>query len=315
MRIIIAGGTGFLGRPLTAALAADGHQVVVLSRGERSPDEARPDAAPGAISTVAWRPDGSAGPWAAAVDGARAVVNLAGESLAARRWSAAQKARLVDSRILSTRSLVAAIKAAAHRPEVFVTNVGVGYYGTASPGEVTEQDAPGSDFLARLSVRWEDEASAASAFVGRVVLLRTGVVLAKDGGALARMVPAFRAFAGGPIGSGRQPMSWIHLADWIAIVRWTLATPAAVGPINATSPHPVANEEFARALGRALHRPSAMRVPAVAIKLMFGEMGETVLLGGQAAVPARAQQLGFRFTWPDIGAALEDVFRQDAPSS
>ena len=201
--------------------------------------------------------------WAAELDGASAVVNLAGESIAARRWSAEHKRRILDSRINATHSLVGAIDAAASRPAVFISGSAVGYYGPLGDEIVTETTPAGSDFLARVCAQWEAEANRASSPQTRVVCIRTGLVLERDGGALPQMLPPFKLGAGGPVGSGRQYWPWIHRADWIGLVRWTLQTAAASGPINATAPNPVTNKEFARTLGRALHRPAFMHVMAL----------------------------------------------------
>ena len=300
MKIIVAGGTGFLGRPLVEALAADRHEMVVLTRnGAATP--------PGGARAVHWLPNGDAGPWAAELNGAGAIVNLAGESIAARRWSAEHKRRILDSRVNATHSLVGAIGTAAAPPSVFVSGSAVGYYGLGDE-IVTETTPAGSDFLARVCAQWEAEANRASSPQTRVVCIRTGLVLEKDGGALPQMLPPFKLGAGGPVGSGRQYWPWIHRADWIGLVRWTLQTAAASGPINATAPNPVTNREFARALGRALHRPAFMPAPAFALRLMLGEMADALLLSGQRAVPAKAQRLGFTFGYTDVETALRSIF-------
>ena len=301
MKIIVAGGTGFLGRPLVEALAADRHEMVVLTRnGAATP--------PGGARAVHWLPNGDAGPWAAELNGAGAIVNLAGESIAARRWSAEHKRRILDSRVNATHSLVGAIGTAAAPPSVFVSGSAVGYYGPLGDEIATETTPAGSDFLARVCAQWEAEANRASSPQTRVVCIRTGLVLEKDGGALPQMLPPFKLGAGGPVGSGRQYWPWIHRADWIGLVRWTLQTAAASGPINATAPNPVTNREFARALGRALHRPAFMPAPAFALRLMLGEMADALLLSGQRAVPAKAQRLGFTFGYTDVETALRSIF-------
>lgn len=299
MRIVVAGGSGFLGTALNRSLAAAGHRVTTLSR------TGSPRGEPG--TAVAWNPDGSTGVWAAEIDGADAVINLAGESIGGKRWSRAQKAKIVSSRVLATRSLVEAIRHAADPPAVFVSGSAVGYYGPHGDEIVTEQTPAGRDFLADVCQQWETEAAKA-ADVTRLVTIRTGLVLARDGGALARMLPPFRLGAGGPVGSGRQYWPWIHRADWLAMVRFALETPAVRGPLNATAPHPVTNAEFARALGRAMHRPAFMPAPAFALKLLLGEMAEGLLLSGQRAVPARAEQLGYRFTYKNLPSALSELF-------
>ncbi|MBI3401116.1 MAG: TIGR01777 family protein [Acidobacteria bacterium] len=281
MKILIAGGTGFLGRPLAAALAAEGHDVAVRGR-----------------SGVA----------ASDIDGASAVVNLAGESIAGRRWTAAQKQRILDSRVQATRSLVTAIQGAAAPPPVFISGSAVGYYGPLGDAAVTEEAPAGSDFLAQVCVQWEREALLAASDRTRVVCVRTGLVLEKDGGALPQMLPPFKFGAGGPVGSGRQYWPWIHRDDWIALARWAIKTPAVSGPINATAPTPVTNADFARALGRAMHRPAFMPAPGFALRLLLGEMADGLLLSGQRAVPAKATRLGFQFKYVNLKDALQAIF-------
>jgi hypothetical protein len=302
MKIVVAGGTGFLGRPLAQTLAADHHAVVVLTRDGATnppPDRAR---------AVRWLPNGDTGPWAAEISGADAIVNLAGESIAARRWSAEHKRRILESRVNATRSLVEAIRTAAAPPPVLVSGSAVGYYGPLGDEVATEATPAGSDFLAGVCAQWEAEAQRASSPHTRVACIRSGLVLEKDGGALPQMLPPFKLGAGGPIGSGRQYWPWIHREDWINLVRWTLQTPAVSGPINATAPNPVTNKEFARALGRAMHRPAFMPAPAFALRLMLGEMADALLLSGQRAVPAKAQNLGFAFRYSQLDEALRAIF-------
>jgi uncharacterized protein (TIGR01777 family) len=298
MRVVIAGGTGFLGRPLSRALASDGHDVVVLTRG--STDRSQ--------RAVTWTPNGESGPWASTIDGADAVVNLAGESIAAKRWTAAQKQKILDTRVQATRSLVTAIRSVAVPPALFVSGSAVGYYGPRRDEVVTEDTPPGSDFLARICVTWEEEARRAATGHTRVVCIRTGVVLEKDGGALPQMLPPFRFGAGGPVGSGRQYWPWIHRRDWIDLVRWAIQTPDLSGALNATAPHPVTSADFARALGRAMHRPALMPAPAFALRLMLGEMADALLLSGQRAVPSRAERGGFTFTYRTVDDALHAIF-------
>jgi len=303
MKIVIAGGTGFLGGALVSTLARDGHDLVVLTR------RARGGPATAACAYVAWTPDGAAGPWASLVDGAGAVVNLAGESIAGRRWSAAHKQRVLDSRVHATRSLALAIRAAANPPPVFVSGSAVGYYGALGDQPIAEDAPAGSDFLARVCVEWEREAAGAASDRTRLVCVRTGLVLEKDGGALPEMLPPFRFGVGGPVGSGRQYWPWIHRDDWVALVRWAIATPSASGPLNGTAPNPVTNAEFARALGRALHRPAFMPAPGFALRLLLGEMADALLLSGQRAIPAKATRAGFTFTYSNVDEALRAIFR------
>lgn len=300
MPIVIAGGSGFLGQPLARALAQDGHEVVILTR--RSPAMGRDGS-----RAVEWTPDGSVGPWAATVSGAAAVINLAGESIAAKRWTVAQKQRIRDSRVLATRSLAGAIERAPTPPAVFISGSATGYYGPLGDEIVTEEHRAGTDFLAHVAVDWEAEAMTAQART-RVVCVRTGIVLARDGGALPKMLPPFRVGAGGPVGSGRQYWSWIHRQDWIDLVRFAIRDPAVTGPLNATAPAPVTNAEFARALGRVLRRPAVMPAPAFALKLLLGEMAEALLLSGQRAVPAKAERLGYAFTFARLDDALRALF-------
>jgi uncharacterized protein (TIGR01777 family) len=234
-------------------------------------------------------------------------VNLAGESIAGSRWSNARKQHILDSRVQATRTLADAIAGASRPPPVFVSGSAVGYYGPRGDEVVTETQPPGSDFLARVCTAWEAEATRAAS-VTRVVCMRTGLVIENGGGALPRMVLPFKFGIGGPLGSGRQYMPWIHRDDWVALVRWTMATAAADGPINATAPNPVTNTEFSRALGRALHRPAFMPAPGFALRLALGEMADALLLSGQRVVPAKAEQLGFRFRFTHLDDALRAIF-------
>jgi uncharacterized protein len=301
MRIVIAGGSGFLGRALSEHLVSAGHRVLALTRrasGSRQPwDEPR--------TALSWTPDGRAGDWAPALDGASAVVNLAGESIAAGRWTADTRRRITESRVLATRSLVAAI-GALRQPPALVSSSAQGFYGDRGDEELDESAAPGEGFLSAVCRRWEEEASAADR-VTRVVLLRTGIVLSTRGGALPRMLLPFRLFAGGPLGSGRQFTSWIHLADWVHIVSLAAADDRARGPINLGSPAPVRNRDFAAAIGRTLRRPSVVAAPAFALRLLLGERADELLLSSTRMVPSAALALGYRFRFDDAESALADL--------
>jgi uncharacterized protein (TIGR01777 family) len=291
--VVIAGGSGFLGQKLEKRLTGEGHRVILLSR------------RPGRADTVTWRPDGSAGNLAPHLEGVDAVVNLAGEGIADRRWSASRKAALRSSRILATRTLARAMAACRRPPRVFVSASAVGYYGPHGDEPVTESTPPGSDFLATLCIEWEQEAQAASTQT-RVAIIRTGLPLSADGGALAKMLLPFKLGGGGPFGSGNQYMPWIHVDDWTSLVAWLIGDERAAGAFNATAPAPVTNRAFARALGRALHRPAVMPMPAFALRLAVGELA-TALLTGQRALPTHAERLGFRFVYADIDAALASL--------
>lgn len=309
MTIILAGGSGFLGRSLAARFTAAGHTVRTLTR----------RATPGSATHVAWQPDGSAGPWAATLADADVVINLAGEGISDKRWTPARKQALRTSRILPTRSLVRALADAPTRPRLFLTGSAIGFYGAHDDEPVTEQTPPGRDFLAELCVEWEGEAAAAASATTRVALVRTGIVLHPEGGALASMLPPFRLGIGGPMGTGRQYMAWIHLDDWVALVEWLVAASSAapappslpdghVGAWNATAPNPVTNADFARALGRVLHRPAVMPIPGFALRLLLGEFA-TFLLTGARVRPARAEREGFRFRYPELEPALRALLR------
>jgi hypothetical protein len=313
MRIVVAGGSGFLGLPLCRRLAADGHDVTVLTR--TLPPGARAGTPDRRVTRVGWAVDDDPGRVARAIDGADAVVNLAGESIAARRWTARQKDRIRASRLDATRALDAAVRASARRPACLVNASAVGYYGDRGSEELSETSAPGSDFLARVCVEWEREALRLEQGGLRVTLIRTGIVLDESGGALAKMLPPFRLYAGGPIGSGRQFMSWIHRDDWIEIVRWSLGSSEVRGPVNATAPTPVTNAEFGATLGRVIGRPSWLPAPALALKLMLGEMAESLLLFSQRVLPVRATALGFEFRYRTLEAALAAALAPRASST
>jgi len=294
-KIIVAGGTGLLGTALVGALQDDRHMVVVLTRRPTRDNEVR------------WSPQYAEGLWTSALDNAHAVINLAGASIAGGRWTTARKAAIRDSRIQATGALVKAIAALGQPPPIFISSSAVGYYGSRGDEPVTETTAPGSDFLAHVCRDWEAAASQLSP-AARVVLLRSGVVLARHGGALPQMALPFKLFAGGPAGSGRQFMSWIHLHDWVATVKWALASQHIAGPLNVTAPEPVTNKDFSRSLGRVLGRPAWLKAPSFALRLMLGEMADALILGGQRVLPAVAQQHGFAFQYPTLESALRQIY-------
>lgn len=306
MKIVIAGGTGFLGLPLTASLLAGSHRVVVLTRHEQA------RVAPGA-KAVLWDQSTTRQGWSKEIDGADVVINLAGEPIGDHRWSAAQKQRIEDSRINATRHLVAAIANAKQPPAVFVSGSAVGFYGPCGDEFVTEETGAGNDFLAGVCRRWEAQAVEASSPRTRVVCVRTGLVLDTAGGALPRMLPPFRLGFGGRAGSGRQYWPWIHRTDWINLIRFAIDTPDVAGPMNATSPEPVTNQVFARELGKVLGRPSFVPASRLALRLVLGEMADALLLSGQRAVPAKADRFGYQFTYEKLPQALAALFSKSAP--
>jgi uncharacterized protein len=306
--LVVTGATGFIGAALVPALRAAGHPVTVLSR-----DADRARRALGDVTAVTADLQ-TAGPWTSALAGAAAIVHLAGEPVAGRRWNARIKQRLRDSRVETTRTLVEAIAAlpAASRPRALITSSGIDYYPFAldardtefDDDEVTEADPPGDSFLARLCRDWEAEARAAQPLGVRVACMRTGMVLG-PGGALARLTTPFRLFAGGPIGSGRQWVSWIHRDDAVRAYAAAVADDRYTGPINLVTDS-IRNADFARALGAALHRPSWLPVPGFALRVALGELADYAL-HGRRAVPTRLRALGFTWTHPTLAEALAGI--------
>jgi hypothetical protein len=302
-RVVVTGATGLIGRALVSELQARGDAVVVLSR-----DDQRARRQLGSdVEAFTWADPLSTLAPESALAGADSVIHLLGEPIA-QRWSDDVKRRIRDSRVLGTRNLVAGFLEVpeAKRPQVLVSQSAVGYYGPRGEERLTEKASPGDDFLAEVVEAWEAEAQAAEDLGLRVALTRTGVVLDAHGGALAKMLPAFRAGIGGPVGSGRQYLPWIHLADVVGALLFCLDHDTASGAVNLSAPDPVTNRDFSRALGRALHRPAVMPVPPVAIRLLYGEMAE-IVLEGQRAVPERLLELGYEFRHPDLDAALRDA--------
>lgn len=293
MKIVVAGGSGFIGEPLVRRLLSKGHDVAVLSRNPAKVDVGR---------GLQW--DGkSQGPWSAEVASADAVINLSGENVGEGRWTDARKKRLIASRLDSTQALIEAMRREPDRRRTYISASAVGLYGDRGDETLHESSDPGRGFLAELVTRWETAAREAEP-LARLVLLRFGVALAPEGGALKKLLLPFKLGAGGPIGSGNQWMSWIDRDDAVRLVEWALETEAARGAYNATAPRPATNRDFARALGAALHRPALLPTPAFALRLAFGEMADEAVLASQRAVPARAQQEGFEFQYPTLEASL-----------
>ncbi len=300
MRVVMAGASGLIGRAVAAALRAEGHQVQRLVR-----------RAPAASDEVFWDPaGGSLDP--AALEGADAVVNLAGRAIARWPWTRRARHEMVASRVGATRLLVETIGRLDARPSVFVSASAIGYYGDRDDEVLTESSDPGQGFLADLVQAWEAEARRARAYGARVVCTRFGLILAPRGGVLAPLLLPFRLGLGSPLGSGRQWWSWVHLDDVVGAVLAALRVPALDGPVNVVSPTPVTQREFARALGAALRRPAVLPVPAVALRLVLGAMADETILASQRVRPATLEAVGFAFRWPELRPALEDVLRRAA---
>jgi uncharacterized protein (TIGR01777 family) len=298
MKIVIAGGSGFLGTPLVPRLEAAGHDVAVLTRKTSSVRAGRP---------VPWDPARGEGAWTAEVAAADAIVNLAGENLGAGRWTAARKRSIIESRLASTNALVAAMETRGDQTRVFISASAVGYYATGNDAAFDERGPAGDDFLADVTRKWEVAAERA-AELARLVILRFGVVLAADGGALQKMMMPFRFGAGGPAGSGEQWISWIDRQDALRLIEWALENGSVRGIYNATAPEPVRNRDFARALGRVMHRPSLIPAPGFALRAALGEMAG-MLLNGQRVLPARAMTEGFSFRHPSLETALASILK------
>ena len=302
-KVLVAGGSGLIGTALTEELTRAGYEVVILSR---SPSEAGP--LPAGARAVEW--DGETlGPWASEVEDARAVVNLAGAGIADKPWTEERRRVLRESRISPTKVIVHAIENGAkvgNVVPVLLQGSAVGYYGAAGDREITEESPRGDGFLADLSVEWEEASAPVETDGVRRVLLRTGVVLAEEGGALPKMALPFKMFAGGPIGDGDQWVPWIHLRDEVRAIRFLLEHGEARGPFNLTTPEPVTNRQLAHFLGEVLHRPSFVKAPAFAVRTVLGKMADTVLQG-QRALPTKLAGLGFTWDFPTVERALRDL--------
>lgn len=302
MRVVIAGGSGFIGRQLTRSLVGDGHAVVVLTRGA----DRRADAE--GVRFVTW--DGcTGGSWAEALDGADALVNLAGENIANGLWTKARRQRILESRLLAGQACLEAIEQVSRRPRVLLQASAVGYYGDRGD-TVLEENAPaGTGFLADVAQHWEASTAAAESLGVRRVVLRTAVVLGRDGGALPRMLAAFRAYLGGPLGSGRQWFPWIHLDDVVGAIRWLMECPDVAGPFNLAAPGTVTQRTWAEALGMGLARPARLRMPATLVRLFLGTMGRELFLASARVLPRRLLEAGYAFRFPSLSDALADLLQ------
>jgi len=300
MKILVTGSTGLVGTALAGALAGAGHTVCRLVRPESTAQGRAKDG-----FDVPWNP--ATGELGGAAVGADAVVNLAGASIAGGRWTPERKALLRSSRVDTTRALVTAVAKMNARPKVLVSASAIGYYGSRGDELLTEESAAGANFLAGLAREWEAEAVKAEALGIRVVLARIGIVLARHGGALAKMLLPFKLGVGGRIGSGQQWMSWVTLYDVVEILRFALENGAVQGAVNVVASNAARNAEFTRELARALHRPALFPAPTFALRLALGEMADALLLSSQRVVPQKLQQLGYHFLHPDLAAALAAV--------
>lgn len=297
MKIVLTGGSGLIGRRLLKLFGAAGHELRVLTRHAGIN-------LPAGVKAFPWDPMKGPPPEESLLD-ADAVVHLAGEPVA-QRWTEAVQQRIRESRVQGTRNLVSGMGRMRRKPEVLVCASAVGYYGSRGDEELRETSGAGSSWLAEVCVAWEREANAAAEMGVRVTAVRTGIVLDPRGGALQKMLPAFRMGVAGPLGSGRQWMPWIHLADLAGIFQFAVEAPTLRGAVNGSAPLPVSNAEFTRELGKAVHRPAMLRVPEFALKLLFGEMAE-VLLASQRVLPAAVESAGFRFRYPQLGPALAEL--------
>jgi len=311
MRVVITGGTGLIGRALTRNLVQDGHEVVVLSRNPAI----QHGVIPPNVQIVAWDGRTPTG-WGHLVDGASAIVNLAGESLAGenfaalitKRWTPEQKRRIRESRLNAGSAVSQAIQAARQKPGLLVQASAVGYYGSRGDEILAENAPPGSDFAARVCIDWENSTADVEPIGVRRAVIRTGgVVLSLDGGAFPFMLLPFKFFVGGPLGGGKQWFSWIHIADEVSAIRFLMDNPKAQGAYNLTAPQALTNAEFSLILSQVIKRPAFFPTPAFMLRLLFGEKSE-VLLGSQHQVPVRLQELGFRWQFPTADAALRDLF-------
>ena len=297
MKILITGATGLIGSALQRSRRAKGDELLLASRKE-----------PKDKSFIQWdAKDGFAEP--DRLEGIDAVVHLAGENLSGLRWTDEKKKAIRDSRVLGTRSVVDAISHLKKKPKVFIASSAIGFYGDRGDEEMTETSGPGKTFLADVCREWETESRRAEDSGIRTVLLRIGIVLSKDGGALAAMLMPFKLGLGGVVGTGRQWMSWIALADHIAVVDYVLENENIRGAVNSVSPNPVQNKEFTATMGEVLYRPTFIPVPEFAVHLAFGEMGDSLLLDSTKVVPKRLEQAGFKFKFPDLKKALENAVK------
>lgn len=307
MKILISGSTGLVGSAVIDSLRHQGHDFTRLVRPGTELSKPRSSSFRD-LPQVPWNPQ--SGLLNSRADEADAVIHLAGASIGGHRWTAAWKRELRDSRVSATRHLVASLRRLRRPPQLFIAASAIGFYGNRGDEELSESSPAGTDFLAQLTVDWEAESARASELGARVVILRFGVILAKEGGALPQMALPFRLGLGGRIGSGLQWISWVALEDIVGVIRFALETNLLSGPANAVSPNPVQNAEFTRTLGRVLRRPTIFPAPSFALRLALGEMADSLLLASQKVFPTKLERLGFHFLYPDLNSALTSVLRR-----
>ncbi|XZN92668.1 MAG: TIGR01777 family oxidoreductase [Microcoleus sp.] len=306
MKVAIAGATGFVGSRLVERLHSEGHSILVLARDSERARRIFPASAYPNLEIVGYSPAES-GDWQHSIGGCDGVVNLAGVPIAEERWTAARQQAILDSRKLTTAKLVEAIANANPKPSVLVSASAIGYYGTSETAEFEENSPGGDDFLAAVCKEWESAAEKVKNTGTRLVILRLGIVLGM-GGALAKMLPAFRLFAGGPIGTGKQWFSWIHRDDVVNLILYALQNPQVEGVLNATAPYPVRMNELCETLGEVLQRPSWLPVPSFALELLLGD-GAKVVLEGQQVLPKRTLVSGFQYEYPKLRSAIEEIVK------
>lgn len=299
MRVLITGASGLIGKALQKSFAEKGYELLLASRSE--PKDER---------HIQWNPDtGFADADLAKLEGLDAVVHLAGESISALRWNDEKKKAIRDSRVFGTRSIIEALDKLERKPKTFISGAAIGFYGDRGDEVMTESSPAGKTFLAEISKEWEAESRRAEDLGIRTVLLRTGIVLSKDGGALATMMTPFKLGVGGVVGSGKQWMSWVSLDDVVGIINFALENESVRGAINVTAPNPVTNEEFTKTLGSVLYRPTFLPLPEFAVHMVFGEMGDALLLDSTRVVPKRLLDAGYDFKFTDIKTALEHAVK------
>ncbi len=306
-RVIITGATGFIGKALCRRLAERGYEIVALSR-----DLAKGEEVLGKdVQVVEWDGKSSRG-WLDYVEGSQALLNLAGENLSSERWTEDKKQSILQSRLDAAEAVVEAARLAKKKPEVVVQASAIGYYGLRHDEVCDESSVPGEGFLSAVSQKWELSTQEVEDQRIRRVIIRTGIVLGNEGGAFVRLVKPFRFFVGGPLGSGKQWFSWIHLDDEVEAIIFLMERDDLSGVFNLTAPHPVLQKDFSRILGKVMKRPSWLRVPAFVLRLLFGEMAKEMLLSGQRVMPARLIASGFRFLYPELESALKEILEKDS---